>query len=435
MKELLFIGILMFCPVSIIWGQAGIQQYAGTAMPYPVVKDSSVISQDGMVPFYMNHLGRHGARFPTSGKALSKVKGILIAAQQENRLTTAGVSLLSTFQHLSEAFEGKWGNLSVVGELEQQGIAGRMIEHYPQLFSDSAEIEAIATYVPRCIHSMDAFLACMTQYNSSLRIQRSEGRQYNDILRFFDLNKSYVEYKEKGDWLPIYENFVRKKIAPAPIMKNFFLESGQETDQEAEEFVMALFSIAAILPDTGDLTNLDGLFTINEWADYWQTQNLRQYMSKSSAPVGKMLPVAIAWPLLAEFIHSTNEVIDGKSDIRANFRFAHAETVIPFVALMGIEKTDVQVSIADSVFRYWKDYEISPMAANVQWVFYHDKDREIWVKILLNEREATLPISTSRFPYYQWKTVCTYLNERIEMAKEVLLKREKLKVVSSHTQH
>lgn len=152
-------------------------------------------------------------------------------------------------------------------------------------------------------------------------------------------------------------------------MKNFFLESGQETDQEAEEFVMALFSIAAILPDTGDLTNLDGLFTINEWADYWQTQNLRQYMSKSSAPVGKMLPVVIAWPLLAEFIHSTNEVIDGKSDIRANFRFAHAETVIPFVALMGIEKTDVQVSIADSVFRYWKDYEISPMAANVQWVF------------------------------------------------------------------
>ena len=77
-------------------------------------------------------------------------------------------------------------------------------------------------------------------------------------------------------------------------MKNLFFRSGQETDHEAEEFVMALFSIAAILPDTGDLTNLDSLFTIDEWSDYWQTQNLRQYMSKSAAPVGKMLPVAIS---------------------------------------------------------------------------------------------------------------------------------------------
>ena len=97
---------------------------------------------------------------------------------------------------------------------------------------------------------------------------------------------------------------------------------------------MALFSIAAILPDTGTPINLDGLFTIGEWDNYWQTQNLRQYMSKSSSPVGRMLPVAIAWPLLSEFIHSADEVIKGKSDTRANFRFAHAETVIPFVALI-----------------------------------------------------------------------------------------------------
>lgn len=84
-------------------------------------------------------------------------------------------------------------------------------------------------------------------------------------------------------------------------------------------------------------------------------------------------------------------MIKGKSDTRANFRFAHAETVIPFVALMGIEGTDVKVVVPDSVSKYWKDYEIAPMAANVQWIFYHDKAREIWVKFLLNEKEMTLP--------------------------------------------
>lgn len=420
MKGLLLIGIFMFCPVSILWGQGRIQQYAGTAMPYPIVKDSSVFFQDDMVPFYINHLGRHGARFPTSGKALNRVMEILESAQRENRLKSRGLTLLSIIQNLLGTFDGQWGKLSVVGEEEQQGIARRMIEHYPQLFSDSAKVQAIATYVPRCIHSMDAFLACMVEFNSSLHIQRNEGRQYNGILRFFDLNQSYVDYKENGDWRPIYETFVRQKISPVSVMKNFFLESGQETDKEAEEFVMTLFSIAAILPDTGATTSLDGLFTIDEWHNYWQTQNLRQYMSKSSSPVGQMLPVAIAWPLLSEFIHSVDEVIKGKSDIRANFRFAHAETVIPFVALMGIEGTDVQVSVPDSVSKYWKDYEIAPMAANVQWIFYHDKAREIWVKILLNEKEITLPVSTSRFPYYRWEIVCMYLKKRIAMAKRIL---------------
>ena len=420
MKGLLLIGIFMFCPVSILWGQDRIQQYAGTAMPYPIVKDSFVFFQDSMVPFYVNHLGRHGARFPTSGKALNRVKEILELAQRENRLTSGGVTLLSTIQNLSETFDGQWGKLSVVGEEEQRGIARRMIERYPQLFSDSVKVQAIATYVPRCIHSMDAFLACMVEFNSSLHIQRNEGKQYNDILRFFDLNQSYVDYKENGDWRPIYETFVRRKISSASVMENFFLESGQETDKEAEEFVMALFSIAAILPDTGTPINLDGLFTIGEWDNYWQTQNLRQYMSKSSSPIGRMLPVAIAWPLLSEFIHSADEVIEGKSDTRANFRFAHAETVIPFVALMGIEGTDVKVVVPDSVSKYWKDYEIAPMAANVQWIFYHDKAREIWVKFLLNEKEMTLPVSTSRFPYYRWETVCMYLKKRVEMAKKVL---------------
>ena len=69
------ISIFIFC--LFIYSHLSIgqeeQQYAGTAMPYPSLENSSYLVQDGMVPFYINHLGRHGARFPTSGKALDKV--------------------------------------------------------------------------------------------------------------------------------------------------------------------------------------------------------------------------------------------------------------------------------------------------------------------------------------------------------------------------
>ena len=87
---------------------------------------------------------------------------------------------------------------------------------------------------------------------------------------------------------------------------------------------------------------------------------------------------------------------------------------------MGIGKTDIQIVSPDSVSIYWQDYEIAPMAANVQWVFYRDKDCQVWVKILLNEQEATIPVVTSFFPYYRWEEVCHYLKQRIAISKEIL---------------
>ena len=69
-----------------------------------------------------------------------------------------------------------------------------MLLRYPEIFVDSARIEAIASYIPRCISSMDAFLSGMEKQDSSLVIKKSAGKQYNPLLRFFDLNKPYVYY-------------------------------------------------------------------------------------------------------------------------------------------------------------------------------------------------------------------------------------------------
>lgn len=112
MKGLLLIGIFMFYSISSVWGQDVIKQYAGTAMLYPVQEDSFHLSTSDMVPFYINHLGRHGSRFPTSGRHWIRLKA-LILGQQENRLTTDGKILLSTLQHLSDSFEGQCKTVSV----------------------------------------------------------------------------------------------------------------------------------------------------------------------------------------------------------------------------------------------------------------------------------------------------------------------------------
>jgi hypothetical protein len=57
---------------------------------------------------------------------------------------------------------------------------------------------------------------------------------------------------------------------------------------------------------------------------------------------------------------------------------------------------------------------VFPMASNLQFVFYRSdlNDEDIVFKVLLNEREATLPIPTDMAPYYHWRDFRTfYLNK------------------------
>ena len=44
-------------------------------------------------------------------------------------------------------------------------------------------------------------------------------------------------------------------------------------------------------------------------------------------------------------------------------------------------------------------------------MFYGKKGAPVLVKVLLNEHEATLPVETDKFPYYEWNKVREfYLN-------------------------
>lgn len=73
-------------------------------------------------------------------------------------------------------------------------------------------------------------------------------------------------------------------------------------------------------------------------------------------------------------------------------RFAHAETIMPFAALLQIPLLSDQSTPLDETYTYennnWRGELISPMAANIQWEIYrhsNDDDQTILVRMLLNE--------------------------------------------------
>ncbi|MCM1224772.1 MAG: hypothetical protein NC548_61020, partial [Lachnospiraceae bacterium] len=71
----------------------------------------------------------------------------------------------------------------------------------------------------------------------------------------------------------------------------------------------------------------------------------------------------------------------------------------------------------------WRDYQVVPMAANIQIIFYRKKDdsENILVKVLLNEQEAKLPIGHVEGPYYDWKKLREYYLDKISKSKPTTL--------------
>ena len=56
------------------------------------------------------------------------------------------------------------------------------------------------------------------------------------------------------------------------------------------------------------------------------------------------------------------------------------------------------------------------MSANIQLIFYRGNpdDEDIWVKVLYNEDEASLPLPDDQAPYYRWVDFRSYYLKKLD---------------------
>lgn len=105
----------------------------------------------------------------------------------------------------------------------------------------------------------------------------------------------------------------------------------------------------------------------------------------------------------------------------ATLRFGHETIVLPLTCLLGINGFDQQFTNLEDLDKHgWINFEVFPMAANIQFVFYRKnlKDKDVLVKVLLNEDEATLPLETDCAPYYHWSDFRDYYLKKLDSFKE-----------------
>ncbi len=393
---------------KVIYTGADDPRLCGTMMPYPEVNQSLSAYPDSLTPVFINHLGRHGARFLSSEKKVVTLEKSLHKAETIGSLTEYGRKMLQLIAEIRNYTAGRWGALDSLGIAEQNGIGRRLGENYPPLLDGFSS--AIATYVPRAAMSMYSFLHPLTDLNTDFQSEAGEGKRYNSLLRFFTTNPAYIAYLQSEEVNQSISDFEMKTVPVAPAVR-LLGKSFPASDAELKKMTMEAYAIVSSLPAAARKSCASEYFTEDEMILCWKTENYSHYLKRTSAdslsPVSKS-----AIPLLEQMIEEADSALSGRSTNKMSLRFAHAETIMPLLSLLEIDGCNAPGIKASKVAEKWYDWYASPLASNLQIVYFISPSGKIWVRGALNEVPISLTGSHGSL-FASWDDVKNLWKKRI----------------------
>lgn len=375
----------------------------GSARPYPVPVQDVAYPSD-LKPVMINHVGRHGARFPSSPRYATELRTALLRADSAGTITPRGKQLLALATYVIDRCHNYWGALDSLGMAEQRGIASRMFLNYPQLFIDK-KVKAISSYSPRCVMSMYEFTHQLDRLDNKVELYTSAGRQNTPLMRFFDNSIDYYDYVNSKVWNTPYQDVANIKITATPLKR--VLGDLPLSRKEVETIAMAEYSFLAGLPAMSVNVDISQYLTIEEFNALWSMHNLRQYLLRSATTLSTA-PAEIASPLLLDLINSTDNFINGTDATTVHLRFGHAETLMPLFSMLHIDGAYYLTNYFDTVGQHWRDFSFVPMAANLQMILFKNAKDEYVVRFDLNEVPIKLIPNDDRI-YLPWADARAYM--------------------------
>lgn len=360
----------------------------------------------GYKPFYLSSYARHGSRYLIKEEEYDYPYFELQKANEVGKLTDLGQKAFRLLGYLREDAKGRYGDLTPLGATQHRQIAQRMYDHFPEVFSGRAIVDAKSTIVIRCILSMQNELLQLAKNNPRLIIH-SDASQYDMYYMNFQDSALYKKrYSEKT--VEAYNEFCKKYAIHDRAMSKLFNDTTYfHHEVNAFELNKLIFKIASSVQGTEmrELFNLFDIYSPDELYDNWLQANAFWFLSFGCNPFNGAQQPFTQRHLLRRIIEDADSCIR-RSNPGATLRFGHETIILPLACLLDLNGYGRQIDDLEKLdINGWINFEVFPMAANIQFVFYrkNKKDDDIIFKVLLNENEATLPLETDIAPYYHWK--------------------------------
>ena len=384
---------------------------------YPITESLNTKAPKGYTPFYISHYGRHGSRFLNNYEDYVPAYKALQAAEKANALTEVGKDLLTRMHEICAEAEGTTGELTPLGRRQHRGIAERMYKAFPEVFENHDSISARASTVHRCGMSMMAFCDRLKEIDPKLKIYGEMDKRY---MSYIINNTPEAQEFMRHSTAPWYEEYRKFKDAHIPtdrLINLIFSDKDFVKKQvNPKEFVWCLYMISCDLQDMETKVTLYDIFEKEELFDLWQCLNARFHFMMGNAKEGKGVVPAKGKNLLRNILETADKEIAHQT-VAATLRFGHDTGITPLISLMEVNNCAAQTPTMEDTYKYWADYKISPMGANIQFIFFNKKNGgvdDILVKVLYNEREAKLPVKTDCFPFYKWTDFREFYYEKVK---------------------
>ena len=371
---------------------------------------TSIKAPKGYKPFYISHYSRHGSRWHASEKRYFGTLEFFEEADSLGVLTEVGKRFLSDLRVVAADADGRLGDLSPRGTREHKGIADRMYKAYPEVFHKNAVIDSRSSIYVRCVLSMCAFNESLKEHQPSLQITRESSKKAMRTLCHSNGDAGYGR-----ELTSLADSLRRAWIDTDKFMNRLFTNAGEHLKgkiRDEESLMYDCFELAGIMQCCDYLgKDLYYIFSQDEIYNLWKYLNAYAYSLFGPAIKYGDCHLNDAKVLLKDFIDRADEVISGKSNKAADLRFGHDANIIPLVSLMEVKTSAARVKVED-VTEEWNISIVSPMAANLQMIFFKNRKGDVKVRVLYNEEDAELPVEGA--PFYDWSVLKSFLSSKLK---------------------
>ena len=355
----------------------------------------------GYSPVFISHYGRHGSRYLTEDERYTW----LLEQLEKHDLTETGREVLGKVRIAWKQAEGRGGTLTQLGERQHREIADRMYRNFPALFKGDQRIRAYSSTSGRCIMSMTAFCELLKERNPRLEILHDACEGNMRFMAYSTPAQKALMNDSTEAACQAYTSQRAKLGKTEAFIHRLFREPGQI--KEPYQFMEQFYFLAQDMQDCGRPTELLSYLAPEEVYNVWRIKNCQMYLSHSDSPLSHGAPAECADSLLSHIIHDADKALQ-ENRMGATLRFGHDTALLKLLARMKVKECSPQTTDMDNLSLIWQDFNIVPMAANLQLIFYRNKKGHILVRLLLNENEVHLDLPTLQAPYYDWNEVKTY---------------------------
>jgi hypothetical protein len=216
-----------------------------------------------------------------------------------------------------------------------------------------------------------------------------------------------------------YQVYVDKYNHHEELMTKLFNDQQYVRDSiDVSNLSILLFNLASNIQNTESRKKITlyDLFSDEAIYETWKVNNMLWYIKYGAYTLnGGKQPYGQRF-LLRKMIQEADSCIMLEKP-GASLRFGHDTNILPLACLMELDNYGVETDNLGALERKdWVNFKVIPMAGNIQIIFYRKnvQDKDVFVKVLLNENEVSLPVKSDEKPYYKWSDVRDYYLKKLD---------------------